>query len=361
MSDLREVFEMATKEMKPDRDAWKEQERREVRRSRNRTAGAFLAVAILLIAATVFAFSQMNDSSITPQAPDRSGTVIDHGRTPVVVGLDGTAMGTLHGLPADARSLSESPDGRSVLFVADRDGTSQVGTVGIDGTGARFLTHVARGTVPEISFPLTGALMPAWSPDGSQIAFTNGHIWVMQADGSNLRQLTRSDGVDLWPAWSPDGSTIAYSDSGTTTLDNSGFSPTQEIWTVPASGGSPTRVTRNAVPDDMPAFSPTGAEMAFFRDGHIWLMDTSGGNAHPLPGAPSRGAFVPRWSPHGAQLVFTTCCTRPRALDGGPVLYVHVFDIPTGRDTIIGKVESDIDSPQWVGSGNGLIENQYTG
>jgi Tol biopolymer transport system component len=249
-----------------------------------------------------------------------------------------------------------------VLFVANNDGTSQVGTVGIDGTGARFLTQVASETVPTDSFPLAGALMPTWSPDGSRIAFTNGHIWVMQADGSNLRQLTRGDGVDLWPTWSPDGSTIAYSDSGTARLDISGFSPTQEIWTVSASGGSTaTRITNNSVPDDMPAFSPTGNEMAFFRDGRIWLMDVSGSNARPLPGAPSRSSYVPRWSPHGAQLVFTTCCAQLRALDGGPVLFVHVFDIPTGKDSVIGKVESDIDSPQWVGSGNALIENRYTG
>src|SRR5205814_2336810 len=111
-----------------------------------------------------------------------------------------------------------------------------------------------------------------------------------------LRQLTRGNGVDLWPAWSPDGSTIAYSDSGATALNGSGFSPTQEIWTVPVSGGSATRITHNAVVDDMPAFSPTGAQFAFVRDDHIWLMDTSGANARQVPGTPSRPSFVPRWS-----------------------------------------------------------------
>ena len=59
--------------------------------------------------------------------------------------------------------------------------------------------------------------------------------------------------------------------------------------------------------------------------------------------------------------MFTTCCAQHQGLDGGPVLFVHVFDIPTGKDTVIGKIESDIDSPQWIGSGNGLIENLYTG
>jgi Tol biopolymer transport system component len=58
---------------------------------------------------------------------------------------------------------------------------------------------------------------PAWSPDGTRIAFMGGpdgpteyDIWVMNADGSNPVQLTDSPGPDWWPAWSPDGTRIAF-------------------------------------------------------------------------------------------------------------------------------------------------------
>ena len=72
--------------------------------------------------------------------------------------------------------------------------------------------------------PLTSTsdweVFPAWSPDGSQIAFTglipnsrNTDVYVMNADGSNLRQLTDIPGFDENPVWSPDGSQIAFQTS----------------------------------------------------------------------------------------------------------------------------------------------------
>jgi TolB protein len=52
---------------------------------------------------------------------------------------------------------------------------------------------------------------PAWSPDGSALAFTrDDDIWVMNADGSNARNLTSSPAVDAHPAWSPDGSRLLF-------------------------------------------------------------------------------------------------------------------------------------------------------
>jgi len=57
--------------------------------------------------------------------------------------------------------------------------------------------------------------LPDWSPDGSQIAFQstgtgNGDLYVMDADGSNVRQLTSTPEADQGPAWSPDGTQVAF-------------------------------------------------------------------------------------------------------------------------------------------------------
>ena len=63
---------------------------------------------------------------------------------------------------------------------------------------------------------------PAWSPDGRKIAFVsdrdgNSEIYVMNADGSGQRRLTRNPAYDADPAWSPDGRTIAFVTTATAT------------------------------------------------------------------------------------------------------------------------------------------------
>src|SRR5881409_967573 len=69
--------------------------------------------------------------------------------------------------------------------------------------------------VRRIRVPLNGLTTPAWSPDGKQIVFTGydgglSDLFVVNADGSDLRRLTNDKYADLQPAWSPDGKTIAF-------------------------------------------------------------------------------------------------------------------------------------------------------
>lgn len=78
--------------------------------------------------------------------------------------------------------------------------------MGVDGTGIHRLTHAD---------PYMSNDQPAWSPDGTEIAYVNhwnthgGSIYVMRANGTQVRRLT--DSLDDWgPAWSPDGSKIAF-------------------------------------------------------------------------------------------------------------------------------------------------------
>ncbi|HEX8072836.1 MAG TPA: S8 family serine peptidase [Pyrinomonadaceae bacterium] len=92
---------------------------------------------------------------------------------------------------------------------------------------------------------------PAWSPDGTKIAFASNRddasyeIYVMNADGSNVRRLTNSPGADLAPAWSPDGSQLIFS---------SARDGNAELYVMNADGTGQTRLTNNAAADTEPAW-----------------------------------------------------------------------------------------------------------
>jgi len=362
MAETREVFEMATKEMKPDQSSWNDQQRRQRRRTRNRRIGTYAFVAVVLLAVGGFALTQMlGNSTSTPGntgAPSVSPSTSVVGTTePVIIGLDGTVQRLL-GIPTDAQFLNISPDGNQIVFVAGQNGSPQIGTVGIDGSGLRFITQVAPVTIAQGSHQ--GPLTPVWSPDGSRIAFSNGHIYAVNADGSGLTQLTFGTTVDQWPSWSPDGSTIAYSNSGSTPLDSNTDSDTLEIWTVPAGGGTPTRLTHRGG-NDMPAYSPDGSQIAFTNGGGIFLMDANGQNVHLLKGLPPPNAYAPRWSPDGKSLAYVQWSGR-YSRDGEPLQRASVVDLANGAiERIPGLVAEALNTVQWLPSGDALLQNRYKG
>jgi Tol biopolymer transport system component len=100
-----------------------------------------------------------------------------------------------------------------------------------------------------------------WSPDGSRIAFigvtgTEHKVWTMKSDGSDARQVTTDAGFDLYPAFSPDGSQIAFTryNAATPALGD-------DVMIVASHGGTPTRL---ALPGDQrnPVWSPDGHYLA---------------------------------------------------------------------------------------------------
>lgn len=134
-------------------------------------------------------------SSMEGQEPSRLTDSLAWGIANVYPGLDPPQWNT---------SPDWSPDGSQLVFRSTRDGNNEIYVMAADGSAERNLTkHPASDTDP------------AWSPDGSLIAFVsdrtgNEEIFVMDTDGYEPRRLTRNEGKDTYPAWSPDGQFIAF-------------------------------------------------------------------------------------------------------------------------------------------------------
>jgi Tol biopolymer transport system component len=141
----------------------------------------------------------------------------------------------------------------------------------------------------------------AISPDGASMVYTaypEGTLWRSRLDGSQRVQLTFPPTIGVLPRWSPDGSQIAFFAGDSLA--------TGRIYVVPASGGTPRRVTTGTTTEADPSWAPDGRRLAFGNasggqagtaPNTIQVVDTATGQVSTLPG--SKGFFSPRWSPDG--------------------------------------------------------------
>jgi WD40-like Beta Propeller Repeat len=168
-----------------------------------------------------------------------------------IVGSDGNGARDLSNSPASDFDPALSPDGTRVVFTSTRTGHGDLYVVDQDGSG---LVQITRSPYADVA--------PAWSPDGKQIVFASSGpagpgLFLVNADGTGRRRLTTDKGGASDPSWSPNGLTIAFTRSVKGTA--------AEIYTVPAAGGTATRLTHNTVPDIWPAWSPDGTHLAWTR------------------------------------------------------------------------------------------------
>jgi Tol biopolymer transport system component len=126
-----------------------------------------------------------------------------------VMDSDGGGQVRLTEDPAEDYSPAWSPDGSRLAFISTRDANAEVYVMNADGSGQTRLTNTTAGEVS-----------PVWTPDGSQIAFVsnrdgNDEIYLMNPDGSSQRNLTQNIADDESLSFSPDGSMIAFSSNRT--------------------------------------------------------------------------------------------------------------------------------------------------
>jgi len=206
---------------------------------------------------------------------------------------DGTGETNVSGAGFDS-SPAWSPDGTRIAFDSFRDFDFEIYVMDADGSNQTRLT-TSPGTDAEA----------AWSPDGTQIAFRserdgNSEIYVMDADGSNQTRITDDPARDARPSWSPDGTQIAFQS------DRDGDF---EIYVMAPDGSGVTALTDDPGTDANPAWSPDGTQLVFNsdRDGDhdIYVMAADGSGVTPLTDDPAADSN-PAWSPDGTQIAFTS-------------------------------------------------------
>ena len=185
-------------------------------------------------------------------------------------------------------------------------------------------------------------------------------IYVSNADGSARTRLThaaRGTG-NYQPAWSSDGSTIAYW-SGSN-IGSDGGPPDAEIYTIAARGGAPTRLTNDNVPSIEPAWQQPSGNRIIYRksyDQELWIMRDDGrdtGKIRPNLVNP----WSPAWSPDWSSIAFLSCCADHQSIDGAPLLEVQVLDGKGKLHRLHVYVATDGNGPQWV-SNDTLLINRY--
>jgi Tol biopolymer transport system component len=208
-----------------------------------------------------------------------------------VVGLDGSGQRELSqkGGPYVDVAPVWAPDGRSIAFTH----SDAVYVMRPDGSRRRMLARMKGAT-------LTWG--GAWSPDGRRIAFlSDGDLWVMNANGRRPQKLVDSPGKESYEiAWSPDGQKLAFSvlERGSSRRS---LEADSEVFVVNADGSDLRKLTDNdRVADDDPVWSPDGRAIGFTsdRDGksEIYVMNADGSNQHNVSQSPLED-FSPAWSP----------------------------------------------------------------
>jgi Tol biopolymer transport system component len=212
-----------------------------------------------------------------------------------ISGLDGSNLGRLSSSPVALAEPAWSPDGSKIAYLRGYDLTYG-GLANITVCGSEiYVIDVFSGKGMNLTHG-AGGVDPAWSPDGTRIAFGsardgNYDIYTMSPSGDEIKRLTHTDWAEAEPAWSPDGSRIAYTSHLKRVSYDCGFMSTgrpgggtisdesTSVYVMAFDGTNQTKLAATTGGLE-PSWSPDGTRLALVvnvkGDSQIYLTDAGG-------------------------------------------------------------------------------------
>ncbi len=223
-----------------------------------------------------------------------------------------------------------SPDGSRLAYVSFEEGRSAV-----------YVQQVRSGQREKVASFEGINSAPAWSPDGQKLALTlsrdgNPEIYILSVDDRRLTQVTRHYAIDTEPAWAPDGRSLVF------TSDRGGRPQIYRV-EIGSTGtiGRPQRITFEGTYNARAAFSADGKYLAMVHGSggafRIGLLELASGNLRVL--TDTRLDESPSFAPNGSMIIYAT------EVGGRGVL--QVVSVNGGARQRLGLVRGDVREPSW--------------